>query len=391
MTDTEALRTTPLRALHQELGGRLVDFAGWELPVQYEGVIAEHTWCRASAALFDVSHMGVVELRPGAGSAGAAGVAAVAEALEALTPAAVTSLEPGRQRYALLTTDDGGIIDDLMVTNRGDHLVAVVNAGRRQVDLGHLRDRLTPAGVEVIERTDVALLALQGPKAVDALARLVPAAARLVFMDHVVVAEGATLPDGTTGPLAVARSGYTGEDGFELTVAAERAEALARALLAQPEVRPAGLGARDTLRLEAGLPLYGHDIDLTTSPVEAELAWSIPKRRREDGRFPGAARVRAELADGPVRRRVGLRVEGRRPVRDGAPLRAAGTGETAPAGVVTSGGYGPTVAAPVAMGYVATALADEGQSLIADVRGTNVAVRVTPLPFTPHHYVRGAK
>jgi len=391
MTDTEALRTTPLRALHQELGGRLVDFAGWELPVQYEGVIAEHTWCRTSAALFDVSHMGVVELRPGgsAGSAGADGVAAVADALEALTPAAVTTLDAGRQRYALLTAHDGGIIDDLMVTNRGDHLVAVVNAGRRDVDVAHLRERLAPAGVEVIERTDVALLALQGPKAVDALARLVPAAAGLVFMDHVVIAEGAALPDGTgTGPLGVARSGYTGEDGFEITVAAERAEALARALLAQPEVRPAGLGARDTLRLEAGLPLYGHDIDLTTSPVEADLAWSIPKRRREDGRFPGAGRVRAELADGPARRRVGLAVEGRRPVRDGAALR---TGEGAPAGTVTSGGYGPTVEAPIAMGYVPTALAEPGQALIADVRGTDVPVRVSPLPFTPHRYVRGAK
>ena len=389
MTDTEALRTTPLRALHLELGGRLVDFAGWELPVQYEGVIAEHTWCRTSAALFDVSHMGVVELRPAAGSGGADGVAAVAEALEALTPAAVTSLEPGRQRYALLTTDDGGIIDDLMVTNRGDHLVAVVNAGRRDVDVPHLRERLAPAGVEVIERTDVALLALQGPKAVDALARLVPAAAGLVFMDHVVVAEGAALADGTaTGPLGVARSGYTGEDGFELCVAADRAEALARALLAQPEVRPAGLGARDTLRLEAGLPLYGHDIDLTTSPVEADLAWSIPRRRREDGRFPGATRINAELADGPARRRVGLAVEGRRPVRDGAALR---TTDGAPAGTVTSGGYGPTLEAPIAMGYVPAELAADGQTLIADVRGADVPVVVTPLPFTPHRYVRGAK
>ncbi len=391
MTNTEALRATPLRALHQELGGRLVDFAGWELPVQYEGVIAEHTWCRTSAALFDVSHMGVVELRPGTGPGGApsGGMEAVAEALEAVTPAAVTSLEPGRQRYALLTTDEGGIIDDLMVTNRGDHLVAVVNASRRDVDLAHLRERLAPAGVEVIERTDVALLALQGPRAVDALARLVPAAADLVFMDHVVVADGATLPDGTaTGPLGLARSGYTGEDGFEITVAADRAEALARALLAQPEVRPAGLGARDTLRLEAGLPLYGHDIDLTTSPIEADLAWSIPKRRREDGRFPGAARVRAELADGPPRRRVGLAVDGRRPVRDGATLR---TVDGAPAGTVTSGGYGPTVEAPVAMGYVPAALAGEGQILIADVRGTDVSVCVSPLPFTPHRYVRGSK
>ncbi|MDH4364391.1 MAG: glycine cleavage system aminomethyltransferase GcvT, partial [Acidimicrobiia bacterium] len=369
-------------------GGRLVGFAGWELPVQYEGVIAEHTWCRTSAALFDVSHMGVVELRPGTGAGGTDGVAAVAQALETLTPAAVTSLEPGRQRYALLTTDEGGIIDDLMLTNRGDHLVAVVNASRRAVDLAHLRQRLTPAGVVVVERTDLALLALQGPRAVDALARLVPAAAGLVFMDHVVVG-GATLPDGiATGPLGVARSGYTGEDGFELTVAAERAEALARALLAQPEVRPAGLGARDTLRLEAGLPLYGHDLDLATSPVEADLAWSIPKRRREDGRFPGAARVRAELAAGPARRRVGLAVEGRRPVRDGAALRTA---DGAPAGTVTSGGYGPTVEAPVAMGYVPTPLAADGQSLIADVRGTDVPVRVAPLPFTPHRYVRGAK
>ncbi len=387
-TDSPALRTTPLHRLHIELGGRMVPFVGWELPIQYEGVIAEHTWCRTQAALFDVSHMGVVELRaPAAVANTGPPLAWLARQLETLTPASVATINPNRQRYALLTNESGGVIDDLMITNRGDHLMLVVNAGRRDVDLAHLRTHLPQ--VEVIERPDQALLALQGPQAVTALRRLAPTVNDLVFLDHTVVdvAVDGARPKGVIEGVGVSRSGYTGEDGFELMVAADQAEALARALLGQPEVKPAGLGARDTLRLEAGLALYGHDLDTTTSPVEADLVWTMPKRRRTDGRFPGADRILAELADGPSRLRVGLAPVGRRPVRDGAELR---TNSGQPAGMVTSGGYGPSVEAPVAMGYVRAELAAIGQSLIADVRGTDVEILVASLPFSPHRYHRGA-
>ncbi len=363
------MRVTPLRELHDELGGRIVDFAGWELPIQYEGVVAEHTWCRTSAGLFDVSHMGVVELR---GDDPAA-------SLERLTPAGITTLGVGAQRYGLLTNETGGIIDDFMVANRGDHLAMVVNASRRDVDVAHLRDQLPE--LEIVERTDVALLALQGPKAVDALARLVPAVAEMFFMDVTTI----TL-DGS--PVAVSRSGYTGEDGFELTIPADDAERIARLLLGQPEVQPIGLGARDTLRLEAGLCLYGNDLDETTSPVEAGLVWSMPKRRRDAGDFLGSERILRELADGVTRVRVGLAPEGKRPVRDGAPLQTV-NGE--PAGVVSSGGFGPTVDRPVAMGYVEPASAELGTNLIADVRSKSYPVQIAPLPFSPHGYVRRPK
>ncbi|MDH3681617.1 MAG: glycine cleavage system aminomethyltransferase GcvT [Acidimicrobiia bacterium] len=383
-TDTAVeTKTTALHALHVELGGRLVEFAGWELPIQYEGVIAEHTACRERAALFDVSHMGVVELRS------PDGIDALANALESLTPASIATIGEGRQRYALLTNDRGGVIDDCIVTNRGDHLMVVVNAARRDVDLARLRTGLD--GIDVVQRTDVSLLALQGPQAATALTRLCPAVQELVFLDfRQLDVELGTADTAAAGSriegVGVSRSGYTGEDGFELLVASERAEALARGLLAQPEVTPAGLGARDTLRLEAGLPLYGHDLDETTSPVEADLVWTMPKRRREDGRFPGADRILAEYAEGPARARVGLRPRGRRPVRDQTPLRTP-SGE--PAGVVTSGGYGPTVGGPVAMGYVPTELATDGQTLLADVRGSDVEIDVVALPFTPHRYHRG--
>ena len=358
----------------------MVDFAGWELPIQYEGVIAEHTACRDQAALFDVSHMGIVELRADGGPA------AIAEALEALTPASVATIAEGRQRYALLTNADGGVIDDCIITNRGDHVMIVVNAARRVEDLAHLRSSLTD--VEITERDDLSLLALQGPEAANVLGRFCPAVDELVFLDFATV--DLELADPTAmqvSGVGVSRSGYTGEDGFELIVANDRAEAVARALLAQPGVSPAGLGARDTLRLEAGLALYGNDLDETTSPVEADLVWTMPKRRREDGRFLGAERILAEHRDGPSRRRVGLRPVGKRPVRDGTALR---TTEDQPAGVVTSGGYGPTVEGPVAMGYVATELAEDGQVLVADVRGNDVEVHVAPLPFTPHRYHRGS-
>lgn len=370
MPDTDQpLSHTPLIELHRELDGRLVDFAGWELPIQYDGVIAEHTWCRESAGLFDVSHMGVVELRG----------ENAALALERLTPAGITTLKSGQMRYGLLTNDDGGVIDDLMVTNRGDHLMLVVNAARRDVDIPHIQASLQE--IELIERDDVALLALQGPKAVDALARLAPGADELFFLQ---VAD--LVIDGT--PVVASRSGYTGEDGYELTIPAADADRIARLLLAQPEVKPCGLGARDTLRLEAGLCLYGHELDETTSLVEADLKWTTPKRRREAKDFPGAERTMAEYETGPTRVRVGLAAEGRRPFRDGATLR---TTEGDAAGVVTSGGYGPTVERPIGMGYVTPDLAEPGTALIADVRGKDVPVVVADLPFTQHHYARQPK
>lgn len=367
-------RRTPLFDLHTELGGRIVDFAGWDLPIQYEGVVAEHTWCRTSAALFDVSHMGVVELR---GDDPAA-------ALERVTPAGITTLQPGSMRYGLLLNDDGGIIDDFMVANDGDHLAMVVNASRRHVDVPYLRERLPE--LAIVERTDVALLALQGPEAADTLTRLVASVdggkgvADLFFLDTATM-----FIDGTT--IGVTRSGYTGEDGFELTIPAEDAERIARRLLDQPEVRPAGLGARDTLRLEAGLCLYGNDLDETTSPVEADLVWSMPKRRRDAGDFPGGDRIKAELAGGVGRVRVGLAPTGKRPVRDGAILSV----DDEPIGLVSSGGFGPTVERPVAMGYVHPDHAAGGTQLSADVRGTAHDVVVADLPFTPSGYRRRPK
>jgi aminomethyltransferase len=351
----------------------MVDFAGWSLPIQFEGAIAETNRVRSGAGLFDVSHMGVVDLvGPD-----------VAMALEAITPAGLTTLAPGRMRYALLTNADGGIVDDMMVTRpqsaeSGEHLVLVVNGARRQVDLAHLRESLPT--LEVIERAPYALIALQGPAAVTALAPFAPAAEALVFMEATTVEIGGV-------EIEISRSGYTGEDGFELTVPADTAEAVARELLAQPGVGPAGLGARDALRLEAGLCLYGNDLDERTSPVEADLVWSMPKRRREAGDFLGAGRILAELANGPQRRRVGLAPEGKRPVRDGATLRSA---DGTPAGVVTSGGWSPTLERPIAMGYVSSDLASVGTIVIADVRGNDVPCVITDLPFVPNRYVRGA-
>lgn len=365
-----ALRTTPLHSLHIELGARLVPFAGWEMPIQYEGVIAEHTWCRTSASLFDVGHMAVVELSgddPGA-------------ALETVTPAGYRTLAAGRQRYGLLTNDAGGIIDDFMAVNRGDHFWLVVNADRAAVDIPHLERALGPLGVSVRHRGDRALVAIQGPEAAGVVTDLDSSLTDTVFMDV------RTADLGGIDVLAM-RAGYTGEDGFELAVDTGRAEELARLLLADHRVRPAGLGARDTLRLEAGLCLYGNDLDETTSPVEADLRWTIPARRREAADFPGAERILTEWTAGPTRLRVGLRPTGRRPVRAGAALRTPGA--EAPSGIVTSGGFGPSVDAPVAMGYVPPPLAEHGTELIADVRGKNELCVVTPLPFTPHRYHRG--
>ncbi len=363
---TNGPKRTPLYDLHVELGGRLVDFAGWELPIQYEGIIAEHTWARTAAGLFDVSHMGVVEIR-GEDPAGA---------LEALTPAGITTLKEGRQRYGLLTNEAGGVVDDFMVANWGSHLTIVVNASRASVDIPLLVAGLPTC--EVTVRPDVSLLAIQGPQAGAVIERLAPALGDMVFLD-VRTADLAGVE------VMASRSGYTGEDGFELAVAADEAEVVARALLAQPEVKPAGLGARDTLRLEAGLHLYGNDLDENTSPVEAGLSWTIPKRRREAADFPGAERILSDFNNGPSRQRVGLKPEGRRPVREGTSLRSADGVEV---GTVSSGGYGPTVEHPVAMAYVASPFTEPGTKLIADVRGSDVACTVADLPFVPHNYAR---
>lgn len=350
----------------------MVPFAGYDMPVQYAaGVMKEHLHTRTAAGLFDVSHMGQVILRP------RAGMAALAAAFEAMMPVDVASLAEGRQRYGLFTNESGGILDDLMFANRGDHLFVVVNAARKGHDIPHMAAHLG-AVAEVVPVTDRALLALQGPQAEAALARLVPETAAMRFMDV-----------GIFGEIWVSRSGYTGEDGFEISLPQARAEAFARELLAMPEVLPIGLGARDSLRLEAGLCLYGHDIDETTSPVEAGLTWAIQKVRRtggaREGGFPGAARILRELAEGPERCRVGLRPDGRAPMREGTELFAP---DDTPLGTVTSGGFGPSVEAPVAMGYVPRAFSAPGTALLGEVRGKKLPVTVAALPFHPTTYKR---
>ena len=371
--EATALARTPLHALHVELGARMVPFAGYDMPVQYPaGILAEHTACRTAAALFDVSHMGQLRLE---GEDAAA-------ALETLVPMDIQGLGVGKQRYALFTNDVGGIQDDLMVTRRENDLLLVVNAACKDADTAHLQ-RHIGSRCRVVPMPERALLALQGPKAVDALARLAPGVRALTFMTG-----GAFSLEGADCYLT--RSGYTGEDGFEISVPAEAAERLARALLAQPEVQPAGLGARDTLRLEAGLCLYGHDIDTHTTPVEAGLTWSIQKVRRAGGEraggYPGAAVIDAQLASGPARKRVGLVGLDRTPVREGAPLVAA---DGRSVGRVTSGTVGPTVKQPIAMGWLETALATAGTEVLAEVRGKRVPMRVAAMPFAPHRYHRG--
>ena len=370
----EELKRLGLHELHVTLGGKMVPFAGYEMAVQYPaGVMKEHLHTRAAAGLFDVSHMGQVILRS------KTGMEALALALEALMPGDVLGLAPGRQRYGLLLTAAGGIIDDLMFANRGDHFLFVVNASRKAVDIAHLTEKLAGAA-EVVPVTDRALLALQGPQAEAALAAHVPVAA-MRFMDVAV------LPS-AFGELWISRSGYTGEDGFEISLPMAQAEAFAVKLLDMPEVMPIGLGARDSLRLEAGLCLYGHDIDTTTSPVEAGLVWVIQKVRKaggeREGGFPGAARILRELAEGPGRVRVGLRPEGRAPMREHVPLFS---GETA-LGEITSGGFGPSVEAPIAMGYVPANYAKIGTTLDGEVRGRRMPVTVAPMPFQPTTYKR---
>jgi aminomethyltransferase len=362
------LRRTPLHALHLERGGRMVDFAGWALPVQYPaGIMAEHRQCREAAALFDVSHMGQV-LVHGDGAD---------RAFEALVPGNVADLGEDRLRYTVLTNEEGGVLDDLIVGRTAHGLYVVVNAACREADLAHLRAALEPAH-RVEELADRALLALQGPQTAAVMARLAPPAAALRFMQCAELSVAGHR-------CRVARSGYTGEDGFEISLAAQDAEALARLLLDQAEVEPAGLGARDSLRLEAGLCLYGHELTPEISSIEAGLAWTIGKRRREEGGFPGAKAILHQLRDGPARRLVGIRPEGRTPARAGTPIEdTAGRA----IGFVTSGGFGPTVGGPIALGYVASphAAADTPLSLI--IRGKPHPAQVAPTPFVPHRYAR---
>jgi len=377
--DETTLNRTPLYGLHVALGGKMVPFAGYEMPVQYApGVLREHLHTRKLAGLFDVSHMGQIVLRAKSGK-----VEDAATALERLVPQDILALAPGRQRYAQFTNDAGGLLDDLMVANFGDHLFLVVNAACKAADEAHLRDHLSDTCV-IEPLANRGLIALQGPGAESVLTKFCAEAPSMRFMD--------AGPHRVAGyDCFVSRSGYTGEDGFELSVPADEVEDLAKQLLADGNVLPIGLGARDSLRLEAGLCLYGHDIDVTTTPFEAALEWSVQKSRRKDGAraggFPGAERILAQFESGAARRRVGLRSEGRAPVREGAPLFADAT-STEQVGTVTSGGFGPSLNAPVALGYLPSALAAVGTQVFAEVRSQRLPCRVSPTPFVPNTYKR---
>jgi aminomethyltransferase len=374
----ERLSVSPLDALHVGRGARMVPFAGYSLPVQYgDGIIAEHNHAREAAALFDVSHMGQAFLI-------GPDFATVARALEALVPADILGLQAGRQRYTQLLNAEGGILDDLMVTRSSAPdedcvLMLVVNAARKDADYAHI-DANLPPGVKLLRASHRALIALQGPLAPQVLGRHARDIANMAFMSaHTASFDGIDCH--------VSRSGYSGEDGYEISVRATRVNAIVQRLLDDGRVKLAGLGARDSLRLEAGLCLYGHDIDETTSPIEAGLAWSIPRRRREEGGFPGAARVQDELANGPARRRVGLKPDGRAPAREGAEIRDS---DGAVIGKVTSGGFGPTVNGPIAMGYVERRCAEPGTPVTLMVRGKELPAQVTALPFVPHRYYRAS-
>jgi aminomethyltransferase len=367
VSDDAEAKTLPLDAWHRARGARMVPFAGYAMPIQYEGIIAEHKWTRESAGLFDVSHMGQL-------------IVAGAEAekgLESLLPADLAILKDGRLRYSLLLADDAGIVDDLMATRRGDHFYVVVNGATKEGDIEYMRSRL-PRSVVLDHMKEQALLALQGPKAVEALARLVPGVEALGFMTG-----GAFQIGGTAA--WISRSGYTGEDGFEISVPGAKVAEVAELLASQPEVKPIGLGARDSLRLEAGLPLYGHDLDTETTPVEADLTFAISKRRRGEGGFAGWHRIARELAEGPIRRRVGLAVEGRQPVREGAMVVDGGGNEV---GKVTSGGFSPMLEAPIAMAYVPAASAEPGTEVTLAQRGKLFQAKVVVMPFVPHRYHR---
>jgi aminomethyltransferase len=376
---TPRLKRTPLHALHMAGGGKMVPFAGYDMPVQFgTGVLREHLHTRERAGLFDVSHMGQIALRPKSGK-----VEDAALALERLVPQDIVAVAPGRQRYAQFTNAAGGILDDLMVANFGDHLYLVVNAACKAEDEAHLRAGLSDDCV-IEPLGDRALIALQGPKAESVLAALCPDAPAMRFMDC-----GPRRVDGID--CFVSRSGYTGEDGFEISVPAEQAEALAKTLMANGDVLPIGLGARDSMRLEAGLCLYGHDIDTTTTPVEGALQWSIQKSRRHGGAraggFAGADKILDQLENGAPRRRVGLRPEGRAPVREGAALFADAS-SSEQIGAVTSGGFGPSINAPIAMGYLPSAQAASGGLVFAELRGQRLPLRVAAMPFVPNTYKR---
>ncbi|QWW69583.1 glycine cleavage system aminomethyltransferase GcvT [Rhizobium sp. WYJ-E13] len=378
MDDTAALKKTPLHALHLSLGARMVPFAGYDMPVQYPaGVMKEHLQTRAAAGLFDVSHMGQVVIKAKSGR-----YEDVALALESLVPVDILGLAEGRQRYGYFTDENGGILDDLMITHLDDHLFVVVNAACKEQDLAHLQKHLSDTcDITLLDR---ALIALQGPRAVEALAELWADVAAMKFMDvrHCRLHDVSCL---------VSRSGYSGEDGFEISVPADKAVDVANRLLEHPDVEPIGLGARDSLRLEAGLCLYGNDIDTTTSPVEAAIEWGMQKARRTGGAraggFPGAARILGELDNGVSRKRVGLKPEGKAPVRGHAKLYADAEGKTE-IGEVTSGGFGPSVEGPVAMGYVPVSHAGIGTQIYAEVRGKYLPVTVSALPFIKPTYKR---
>lgn len=363
----ENLQKTPLHSLHLDAGAKMASFAGYDMPVQYPlGVMGEHRHCRAAAGLFDVSHMGQVRLNGDD----------PASALEALVPGDIQALDAGRMRYTMFTNADGGVEDDLMVLRREDHLFLVVNAACKDADLKLMAAGLP--GVEIDHQATRGLLALQGPAAAAALAAHAPETAAMPFMTGQDVTIGGV-------PCLVTRSGYTGEDGFEIGMAGEDAEAVAKLLLSDERVEWIGLGARDSLRLEAGLCLYGHDMDPTTSPIEAALAWTISKRRRAEGGFPGAARVQRELAEKPARRRVGIKPEGRVVAREGVEIQADGK----TVGVMTSGGFGPSVEHPIGMGYIDVAHAKSGTAIDLLVRGQPRPAEVVKLPFHPHRYFKG--
>jgi aminomethyltransferase len=368
VTETiENLAKLPLDGWHRAKGGRMVPFAGYEMPVQYEGIMAEHLWVREHAGLFDVSHMGQLLFHG----------PDIDRALESLLPGDLIALKDGRLKYSMLLSEDGGIVDDLMATRRGEHFYLVVNGATKHGDIEQFEKRL-PRTIALDHMKEQALLALQGPEAVAALESIVPGVSELSFMQ-------AALFHWDGKPLWISRSGYTGEDGFEISVSGRDVEAIADALVADDRVKPIGLGARDSLRLEAGLPLYGHDLDLETTPVMADLTFAINKRRKAEGGFAGGMRIIAELENGAAQKRVGLLVEGKQPVREGALILDAEGNEV---GRITSGGHSPSLGRPIAMGYVATALAQPGATLTVEQRGKLFQAAVASMPFVPHRYHR---